>query len=187
MAAAGAVVRLDGGTEIPVDAEGRFVLSGVAPGAHTLDAAGTGFVDGTAPVEVAVYPGARVVIGLDPVPAGSSDGGEATTDDGSLPDPEGSTGATATASGGGDLPGDDPSGETGGGDDRALPPGFGEGDGSGCGCAQGDPTPAWALSLWLLAGLAPRRRDRHGPPAAPRPTPGRSALPRRIRTALGRN
>lgn len=158
MAAPGAAVRLDGGAEIPVDAEGRFVLTGVAAGAHTLDVVGEGFIAGLAPIDLDVYPGARVVVGLDPVPAGS-DGG---TDDSGGPPTTGSGegGDAGTAGGSGEEPpNEDPPAGTDGDDGRALPPGFGEDDGSGCGCTQrrGGAAP-WALALPLLL-LARRRRS----------------------------
>jgi hypothetical protein len=157
VAATGAMVRLDGGTEVPVDAEGRFVIGGIAPGPHTLDVAGDGFIDGQAALEVAVYPGNRVVVGLDPVPAEPGDGtGEGTSGNPTTGDPDGSTGGPGTGAGSGDLSGDDPSSGTG--DDRALPPGFGEDEGSGCSCTQGKNAPVGALSLPLLLVLAPRRR-----------------------------
>jgi len=162
LAATGAVVLLDGGTELPVDADGRFVMTGVAPGAHTLDVTGEGFLDGSAALEVVVYPGNRVVVGLDPVPAETSGGTEDTGDEPTTADPDGSTEGPGSGAGSGDLPGDDPSSGTGGGgaegDDRALPPGFGEEDASGCGCTQGKGVPVGALPLGLLLVLAPRRR-----------------------------
>jgi MYXO-CTERM domain-containing protein len=165
MTAVGATVRLDGGTDVPVDAEGRFVLTGVAPGPHALDVVGNGFVDGMAPIDVDVYPGARVVVGLDPVAAGDESGGN---DSGGGDPTTGEADGTATATDtgaagtGDDLPGDDPSAGTGGEDDgRALPPGFGEDDDSGCGCTQGPggSAPMWLGSLSLL--LLGRRRRRN--------------------------
>ncbi len=156
LAATGATVRLDGGTEVPVDAEGRFVLTGVAEGPHTLDVIGDGFLDGQASLEVAVYPGARVVVGLDPVPAGSESGGEDTVGDPGTGGADDSTGGGPSATTG-DLPGDDPSEGTGGDDGgRALPPGFGEEDGSGCGCTQGTGRSACRWS-GCRAGRARRR------------------------------
>lgn len=163
LAATGAMVRLDGGTEIPVDAEGRFVITGVAPGPHTLDVVADGFEDGMAPLEIDVYPGARVVVGLDPVPAGTSDGGSEGTsgEDPTTGAAEGSTGASGAGMVTGDLPGDDPSGDSADeADDRALPPGFGEDEGGGCGCTQGRGGAGWALSLLLLVALRPRRAAR---------------------------
>ena len=160
LAAAGTSVRLDGGTEVAVDAEGRFVLTGVAPGAHTLEAFGGGFLDGMTAVDVEVYPGARVVLGLDPIPDAGDTGADETggnpgTGGDDLP---GGTGGAAD-----DLPGDGPLGSTGAetegaGDDRALPPGFGEDDGSGCGCTHRRGAGGLALALPLLL-LGLRRRS----------------------------
>jgi uncharacterized protein (TIGR03382 family) len=157
MAATGATVLLDGTTEVPVDAEGRFVLTGVAEGAHTLDVSGDGFTADMAAFDVAVYPGARVVVGLDPVPAGSEGGSEGEGGEQTTGDPDGTTGGAGSVGATSDLPGD-PSGEDEGGDDRALPPGFGEQDDSGCGCTQGGGSPWWSLSLLLLAVPLRRRR-----------------------------
>lgn len=159
MAATGATVRLDGGAEVPVDAEGRFVIGGVAPGAHTLDVAGSGYLDGMTALDVAVYPGARVVVTLDPVPAGSEGGSDDDPVGGSTQgEADGTSGATSGTDTGGDLPGDGPT-STHGADDRALPPGFGEDDDGGCACSQGTGAPRGAWALVLLLGLA-RRRSR---------------------------
>jgi len=159
VAAAGAAVTLDGGDSVEVDAEGRFMLGGVEPGGHTLDVSAPDFMDGGASVEVVVYPGARVVIGLDPIPdGGETDGGNeggdtSSGEGGDLPGGTGSDGngddlPDATATSGTD-------GEEGGG---ALPPGFGEGDAGGCACRHGggSPTGAWILP-WLLVGCGRRR------------------------------
>lgn len=156
VAAVGASVTLDGGETVDVDGEGRFVLSGVGQGGHGLEVSGDGYVDDGVTVDVAVYPGARVVIGLDPL----GSGGDTTGGD----DPDGTTGGDepppgGTADpGGDDLPGDDdPSAGSDGGGGRALPPGFGEGDDQGCGCSQRGPSPALAWMLPLLV-LGLRRR-----------------------------
>jgi hypothetical protein len=161
MTAVGASVRLDGGTEVPVDAAGGFVLAGVGAGAHTLDVVGDGFVDGMAPLDLDVYPGARIVVGLDPVAVGDETGGsESGGGDPTTGSADGSALDTGPAGTGDDLPGDDPSAGTGGEDDgRALPPGFGEDDDSGCGCTQGqgERAPTWLVALPLLL-LGRRRR-----------------------------
>lgn len=159
MAAAGATVRLDGGSEISTDADGRFVLSGVAAGPHTLDVVGSGFEDGMSPIDVDVYPGARVVVGLDPVAAATDTGSDESGNPTATGGPQGSTGGTA-ADTSDDLPGDDPSAGTGADDGRALPPGFGEDEGGGCGCTQGRGTPLWGLALPLL--LLRRKRPAAG-------------------------
>lgn len=164
MAAVGASIQLDGGETVAVDAQGRFVLTGVAQGAHTLDAAGDGYEAGMAPVDVDVYPGARLVLGLDPVPDEGDTGTDETGNGSAGSDGDEPPGGTGGGTSGGDPSGGDPSAGTtgdgnGDGDDRALPPGFGEEDGSGCGCTQGARAPGWALSLPLLL-LGLRRRSR---------------------------
>ncbi|MEX1367013.1 MAG: N-acetylmuramoyl-L-alanine amidase [Nannocystaceae bacterium] len=155
VAAAGALVTLDGGEAVEVDADGRFVMFGVAPGAHTIEVSGDGFVDEGTVVDVQVYPGARVVMGVDPVPSG-----EDTTGGAGEGGTEGDSGDLPGGTGGGDDLPDDGEATTGtGGDDqgRALPPGFGEDDGQGCGCSHGGRpgSIAWILPL-LVLGL--RRR-----------------------------
>jgi len=160
MAASGAEVMLDGGAPVAVDAEGRFALPGIDPGAHALDASGVDFMDGMAPFDLEVYPGARIVIGLDPVPGGADDTGGDETDG----DPSG-PGSTGGLPGGTDDQGDDtPSmtsgamGTSDGNDTRALPPGFGEDEDQGCGCTHGErPSGLMWMLPWLLMGLARRR------------------------------
>jgi MYXO-CTERM domain-containing protein len=74
VAAAGVRVVLDGGVEAITDATGKFAFTGVGPGAHTLDVLGDGsYLDTVEPVDVDVFPGARVIIALDPI-AGPGDG-----------------------------------------------------------------------------------------------------------------
>lgn len=163
VAAEGASVTLDGTTTLDVDGEGRFVLGGVAQGQHGLEVSADGFLDGGAMVDVAVYPGARLVIALDPVGSGDETGGSEDTggDEGPIDgtgDPPGGTGMTS----GDDLPADDdPSAGSEDEGGRALPPGFGEGEDAGCGCAQRGRPPglAWGFPL-LVLGL--RRRSRRG-------------------------
>lgn len=146
-AAIGTEVTLDGGPSVVVDADGRFSFSGVTPGAHTLQLAGEGYMGDTAEVTVEVYPGARVVVGLDPVPSG----GETGTDDGGAADTTAGDGddLPGGTAGGDDLPAND-TGEAETGDDRSLPPGFGDNEGSGCGCRQQNPGNAW---FWLVPGV----------------------------------
>ncbi|MEM9455890.1 MAG: peptidoglycan recognition family protein [Myxococcota bacterium] len=156
MAAAGALVSLDGGVPVPVDALGHFALDGIAPGAYALDASGDDYGADMVPVDVEIYPGTRVVIGLDPQP-----GGAETTGGDPDPDPDSGTGGDLP---GGTSPGSDgasatSSAEPDTGGSRGLPPGFGEGQDPGCGCIQGSrPRLAW-LWPWLLLGLARRRAD----------------------------
>ena len=159
MAAVGAWVSVDGGDPIDVDAEGRFVISGVAPGEHSLEIGADGYSSQSGSIDVEVYPGAWVVISLDPVPGGADESGDGD------PDPDSGTGGDPPPGGTGGEDGPEPeptSGGTAAEDDggdggRALPPGFGEDEGQGCGCrGQGRPAGlAWLFPL-LLAGL--RRR-----------------------------
>lgn len=74
VAAAGVTVILDGGQQTVTDANGNFSFASVEPGAHTVDVVGGGeYLDTLEPVDVDVFPGARVVIALDPL-AGPGDG-----------------------------------------------------------------------------------------------------------------
>lgn len=83
MAAAGVTVMLDGGVEAVTDATGKFVFGDVGPGAHSIDVSNVaGYADTIEPVDVDVYPGARVVLALDPL-VGPGDGdGDGDTDGG---------------------------------------------------------------------------------------------------------
>ena len=75
MAAAGVTVVLDGGAQAVTDASGHFSFTGVGPGAHSVDVLGEGvYYDAMEPVDVDAYPGARVVIGVDPQANGDGDG-----------------------------------------------------------------------------------------------------------------
>ena len=82
IAVAGIEVTLDGGAVTVTDAEGKFRFEGVTPGSHTLDVVGgEGWYDGVEPVDVDVFPGARVLVALDPLPTpgdGDGDGSEET-------------------------------------------------------------------------------------------------------------
>ncbi|MCX4242301.1 N-acetylmuramoyl-L-alanine amidase [Paraliomyxa miuraensis] len=154
-AAVGAQVSLAGGAAIEVDAEGRFGFTGLPEGDHALDVTGDGYEFATASVALEVYPGARVVIGVDPVP---DPGGDDTS--GGLDDSGGdSTGGEPGTTGGAEDTG--PPGGTAGSDDGydpALPPGLGEGD-EGCGCrGQGGPGRTGAIALGVLGLLGLRRR-----------------------------
>ncbi|MCH9683908.1 MAG: N-acetylmuramoyl-L-alanine amidase [Deltaproteobacteria bacterium] len=160
VAAVGISVQLDGGAPVPVDEEGRFVLTDVAAGGHMLDTMGDAYADGLVPLDVDVYPGARVVIGVDPLPdgggSGDDDGG---ADDGNATDGE-PPGGTADDAGGDDLPSDGgpPPGSESGQDTRALPPGFGEDDGNGCGCTHAGGSAPVGSGLALLLLMWRRRR-----------------------------
>ncbi|MFO7562593.1 MAG: N-acetylmuramoyl-L-alanine amidase, partial [Enhygromyxa sp.] len=74
VAAAGVTVVLDGGAQTVTDENGKFVFANVGPGAHTVDVLGEGsYADTLEPVDVEVFPGARVIIAVDPL-GGPGDG-----------------------------------------------------------------------------------------------------------------
>jgi hypothetical protein len=174
IAAVGATVQLDGGAQAVVAADGSFTFT-TGQGGHTIDAWAEGLYEPASEgVDLAVYPGARLVIALDPAPAPMPDPGDTDTDTTSGdaagdvsgdPDPTtsgdpgvltGSSGAPEPAST--SLP-------TGGAPDDpflprpALPDGYGEDDAAGCACAQGPSAPAGPLLLTLgLLGLGLGRR-----------------------------
>ncbi len=79
VAVAGVTVSLDGGVEVASDETGKFVFEGVAPGAHSLDVIGQdAYADTVEPVDVDVFPGARVIVALDPL--GGTGGGDGDGD-----------------------------------------------------------------------------------------------------------
>jgi hypothetical protein len=160
------------GVATPLDAEGRFVVDGVAAGAHMIDIGTDGtYAETSVPIDVDVYPGARVVIALDPGhgPADPTTGG---ADDG----------ASSGAGPGDDTtdpPGAEPA-DDGSGDAPDAPDGDTSGDGipidldpvrpvAGCGCRSEVP-PGWSATLLLLFGAArPRHRTiRQDPPTRAR-------------------
>ncbi|MEM9455381.1 MAG: N-acetylmuramoyl-L-alanine amidase [Myxococcota bacterium] len=152
---AGAQIRLDGAVTVDSDDAGGFSFDDVAVGAHTLEVSGAQLAADSVPVEVAVYPGTRVVLVTDPL-AEPPDPGQ---DDGGADSTGGSPGDGGHS---GDRPADDdlPAG-TGDTDpeapgEQALPPGFGEREG-GCTCRSTGGGGAPALLL-LLLGLPLRRR-----------------------------
>ncbi len=188
MAAAGATVQLDGGAQTVAAADGSFNFKTVV-GAHTVAA----FLPNTyalasEDVDLAVYPGARLVIALDPVdipdptgdPSGTGDPtGDPTTDPTTDPtadptadppggptgDPTADPGETGSPSTGGSSGG--ASSETGAPTSEgpfpdfpqpALPDGYGQDDTAGCACTHAPGPPGAALVLLLLLGL--RRRAR---------------------------
>ena len=187
LAAVGATVRLDGGAQTVVGADGSFSFP-AGEGPHTLDAWADGVYEmASEPVAVAVYPGTRVVMVLDPVPpsdstgesGGSSESGDATgagevggetTSGGEV----GGSEAGGPASGGGEA-GDPGSGcpptegfSTGPASQPALPEGYGQDDAGGCACQQAPaPTTATVFALGLLA-LGRRRRSCPRGQVAPR-------------------
>jgi len=190
IAAVGATVQIDGGMPVVVDADGSFSFA-AGQGAHTLDAWADGVYElASEPVDVAVYPGARVVIALDPVPApettdGTGDtgdagdtGGEASGTGDAAGEVTGDPGGTAGTGVGevGGLPGTSSDGggpgtggqptdgfSTGEPSQPALPDGYGQDDESGCGCRQ--PTPAPASPALLALGLLALGRRRRAPRA----------------------
>jgi MYXO-CTERM domain-containing protein len=82
MGAAGVTVVLDGGAQVVTDANGYFSFIDVGAGPHSVDVlGGATYFDTLEPVDLDVYPGARVVIGVDPQ-AGPGDGdGDGDGDD----------------------------------------------------------------------------------------------------------
>jgi len=181
VAAPGAQIVLDGGVPVVLGPDGRFALTDVGAGAHTIDASAAGYVATTVPFDQAVYPGARLVVVLEPEAQGtsgegSSDGGEST--DGSEPDDD--------SDGGIDSAGTDDDG--GDGVDPALPGTFGEVDeATGCGCRAGHTGgDLLAVGLGLFALATRRRRGASrpgGPPGSdPRTRPQTPKRPRRSTT-----
>ena len=166
IAAAGVTVQLDGAGPITSGPDGGFTfMTGAGP--HTIDAAQGGvFQPASQPVELAIYPGARVVIALDPAsapdptdptadPSASDTAGEASGI-GEASGEASDTSAAQTTS--------DPSSATTGapteGQDSAgapaLPDGYGQDGDGGCGCTTAVPPGAGLVLLGLLA--LPRRR-----------------------------
>ncbi len=178
IAAAGVTVQIDGAGPIVSGPDGSFVFT-AGVGAHTIDAlADDAFEAASEVVDLAGYPGTRVVIAVDPIPVpdptgdptgdpGDSDsGGEDSSEDGGEAGPtgagDGGDGGEAGASSG-SPPGDSSGGAPTEGDptqplDPALPGGYGQDDGGGCGC-RGGSTPA-GTGLLLLGLIALRRRRR---------------------------
>jgi MYXO-CTERM domain-containing protein len=175
MAAVGATVSLDGGPPQAVDAEGFALLPPVGAGVHTIDVDGPGLYEPAAEVvDLAVYPGVRVAIAVDPVPApadptgeepgdetdgaGETDGGEAgePASDGEAP----TTGGAPTSEGpeGSEPDGGDETGPPNGLTGAALPHGYGQHGEEGCGCRSSGSGGGWAIAGVLLAGLGRRRR-----------------------------
>lgn len=181
IAAAGATLRLDGGAQTVAAADGSFTFV-TSQGAHVVDGWAEGLYEPSSEgVELAVYPGARLVIALDPAPA--PDPGDS---DGSSGDGDGSSGDVGSS--GGDATGGDATGEPGSGGGEggltstggpadptggqpttggspadpsspALPDGYGQDDADGCACRHDAPAPGGPLLLTLgLLGLGAARR-----------------------------
>jgi len=180
VAAAGVTVILDGGQQTVTDQDGNFSFA-AGPGAHTIDVVGGGqYLDTLEPVDVDVFPGARVVIALDPL-AGPGDGdGDGDGDGG------GEGGNEAGGEGGGEGgacwigeqdcactagQGCDPgltceadvcvpnnAGETDGGTGEL--PGIDYLDAESCACTGANERPRGLLALALLGLVGLRRRPR---------------------------
>jgi hypothetical protein len=179
IAAAGVTLQLDGGAQTVAAADGSFVFV-AGQGAHTVDATAEGLYEPASEgVELAVYPGARLVIALDPVPAPMPDPVDSDSDSSDSSDSSGevggeaSSGATGPDSGdsggltstsGGPAP--DSSGQPTEGlpqdpflPQPALPEGYGQDGQAGCGCRQAPSAPAGLLMLGLLGLALARRRS----------------------------
>jgi hypothetical protein len=184
MAAVGATVSLDGGAPLPVGPDGVLLLPPVGQGAHALDVAAPDVYEPASEmVDVAVYPGTRLAIAVDPVPVepppddttaggGETGGGETGGETGSAQTGGGETGAgpgggeAGGAEGGsepvttGQASGDpgEGGGEAGDPSDGspALPNGYGQHGDEGCGCDSGAPGGAGLLAL--LWAIRPGRR-----------------------------
>lgn len=121
MAAVGAAVSLDGGAPLQVDGNGSLLLPPVGAGGHSLDVSGPGlFEPAVEMVDLAVYPGVRLAIAVDPVPAPPDPtGGEETGETGVGETGAGETGAGET--GNGEAGGETGGGEAGGPDPSGAP------------------------------------------------------------------
>jgi MYXO-CTERM domain-containing protein len=161
-------VSLDG-MQASVDEQGRFTFDGVGEGAHTIDVTSNGAWQSTSvPLDMAVYPGRRVVVALepgdpdapDPDPGsdegsgddanvnGDSGGGSGGDSDGALPAEDSGDGADPSdASGSGGPPLDAPSVGT---------------EPSGCGCRSTSTPPGTAGLALLVLLLGSRRRGTTG-------------------------
>lgn len=172
VAAVGATVSLDGGAPLPVGPDGVLLLPPVGAGTHTLDVAGPGLYEPASEmVEVAVYPGTRLAIAVDPVPVEppppppeETSGGEAGGETGDTGESGGDSGGEAGGGSGEAVTTGVPAGESGEAGDPpelpdsgpALPDGYGQHEDAGCGCSSGAPQGAWLLAL----GVMFRRRRR---------------------------
>lgn len=160
----GVTVSIAGIGQVVTDDAGRFVFDGVGEGAAMLDASLDGFVTDAVPVMLDAYPGARVVIALEPTAAPGGDDGASGGESGGPVD-DGSPAETGDGQGGSD-PADPDDEDTGGSaptDDGvvgALPDTFGaSGDAAGCSCrASASERGPWGLALGLLGLVAIRRR-----------------------------
>lgn len=163
----GVDVVLDGGAVVTTDASGIARFTDVAAGGHEVATNGDLVDAATVSFDLAVHPGARVLV----VTAAADDGGGETggdepdpTDGGSTSSAETSSGGPPAGTGGGtsddSSPGD---GETSAGGTEAsagaLPDGFGERDATGCGCRTSRRPDLFGLATFIFAfGWVRRRR-----------------------------
>jgi len=118
IAAAGVTLQLDGGAQTVAAADGSFLFA-AGQGAHTVDASAAGLYEPASEgLDLAVYPGARLVIALDPVPAPEPDpvdSDSGSDSDGDSSDAAGEVGGE-TAGEAGEVGGEttDEAGESGG-------------------------------------------------------------------------
>lgn len=156
-AAAGVTVVLDGGQQTTTDANGQFSFTGVEAGAHTLDVlGGEAYGDALEPVDLDVFPGARVVIAVESLGGGADDSG----DTGEPGDDSGDSGESGDSGDEGDS---DESGDEGGdefgdelGEGETGDAGAGELDyldGESCACST-NPGEPWGAREGLLFILA---------------------------------
>jgi hypothetical protein len=139
----GVTVMLDG-QSVEVDDEGRFAFEGIAPGPHTVEVLSDGSYHGTIePVDVEVYPGARVVIGLTPAAQGSGDDG--SSEGGGAESSESGDGSSASA--GADATTDDESSTSP--QSAGFAAELDDGQEAACGCT----TPTQPRRDMLLLGL----------------------------------
>lgn len=150
MAAVGASVSLDGGAAKPVGPDGVLLLPPVNAGAHTLDVSAPGvFEPGSENVDLKVYPGVRVAIGVDPVvmepppppPPPDTTGGEETSGGGETGvDATGDASGAPTSSGGGSSASDSGGGSSASGSGGGSSASGGSGDATGAVSGEpGDP------------------------------------------------
>ena len=175
LAAAGVTVLLDGTTEQAVGPDGYFSFGDLGPGPHTIDVLGKGlYADTMVPFDMDVYPGARLVVALDPLESPGDGDGDSSSTGGECP--TGAEGCACTPGGGCDpglscdagLCQPEGSGETGGDSASSAdevgdgPADFGidEDRGDGCSVVAADQRGEALLGLALLglAGLRRRRR-----------------------------
>lgn len=147
-----------GGVPTDIDEAGRFAFDAVAPGAYAIDVQTDGtWTPTNVPIDVAVYPGVRIVIALDagdgprPDPGTTTSGDdEGAGTDGANTD-DGSADAAPPEDGGADASESD-AGDPGSSGAQQDDPGAG-----GCGCGPPDTHATW-LVVPLLAAARRRRR-----------------------------